>query len=100
MSHGADKTFTQYGPSTMRGSGASFHHMTSSVCSVVRALIELLLSAAENDAARSQIHCVVLQGPQGPVGEPGPPGPSGPPGPQGPSGLSIQGPPVRLCLWV
>uniref|UniRef100_A0A671VYH0 Collagen type XIV alpha 1 chain n=1 Tax=Sparus aurata TaxID=8175 RepID=A0A671VYH0_SPAAU len=37
-------------------------------------------------------------GPQGPVGEIGPPGPSGPPGPQGPSGLSIQGPPVRLCL--
>lgn len=40
------------------------------------------------------------QGPQGPVGEIGPPGPSGPPGPQGPSGLSIQGPPVRLCLCV
>uniref|UniRef100_A0A671W0B6 Collagen type XIV alpha 1 chain n=1 Tax=Sparus aurata TaxID=8175 RepID=A0A671W0B6_SPAAU len=39
-------------------------------------------------------------GPQGPVGEIGPPGPSGPPGPQGPSGLSIQGPPVRLCLCV
>uniref|UniRef100_A0A7N8X8M8 Collagen, type XIV, alpha 1a n=1 Tax=Mastacembelus armatus TaxID=205130 RepID=A0A7N8X8M8_9TELE len=39
-----------------------------------------------------------ITGPQGPAGEIGPPGPSGQPGPQGPSGLSIQGPPVKLCV--
>uniref|UniRef100_A0A3Q3N772 Collagen, type XIV, alpha 1a n=1 Tax=Mastacembelus armatus TaxID=205130 RepID=A0A3Q3N772_9TELE len=41
-----------------------------------------------------------VTGPQGPAGEIGPPGPSGQPGPQGPSGLSIQGPPVSICLCV